>query len=73
MGTWRDYLAGRRSDIGVHSQHAFVAFDHEEDRGLHNGIGGELYRIEGLVLSHLGPLFIVGWLNKQNLTPAEPT
>ena len=55
----------------AYSQHAFVVFDQEEGRGLHRGIGGEVYPAEGLVLSHLGPLFMVGWLDRRNLSAEE--
>jgi hypothetical protein len=70
---WKDYLGRRGTEIQPYSQHAFVAFDQEEARGLHRGIGGEVYPAEGLVLSHLGPLFMVGWLDKRSLSAEEKT
>lgn len=68
---WKDYLVAKGSGIAPHSQHAFVIFDQEQGRGLHRGIGGEVYPTEGLVLSHVGPLLMVGWLDRRYLSAEE--
>jgi hypothetical protein len=71
LGTWKDYLAGRKTGIQPYSQHAFVAFDQDQGLGRHRGIGGEVYPAAGLVYSRLGPLHMVGWLDRRILNPAE--
>jgi hypothetical protein len=67
---WKECLLDPAKDIHPNTQHAFVAFDQEAD-GLHQGLGGEIYRDEGFVFSHIGPLHIVGWLEKPQFSVEE--
>jgi hypothetical protein len=66
---WKDFLRGRRSRVAPYSQHLFVVFD--KDDSLHLGLGGDVYPHQQLVLSQIGPLFIVGLLGRSHLSLEE--
>jgi hypothetical protein len=66
---WRDYLLDKKRDVRPYSQHLFVVFDKEV--GLHKGLGGEPHREDGFVLSHIGPLFMVGLLGRRDLSSSD--
>jgi hypothetical protein len=70
MRDWKGLLNQVRSPVpGVrprhkpHSQHLFVVFPVGVD--LHKAMGGQVYPDDGLVLSQVGPLFIVGLLDRR--------
>jgi hypothetical protein len=76
MRDWKGLLNQRRSPApGVrpryrpHSQHLFVVFAVGVD--LHKAMGGKVYPDEGLVFSQVGPLFIVGLLDRSRLSLAD--
>jgi hypothetical protein len=66
---WREYLLGKKREVRSFSQHLFVVFDKEAE--LHKGLGGELYLDDGFVLSHVGPLFMVGLLGRSHLSLSD--
>jgi hypothetical protein len=66
---WRDYLLDKRNDVRPFSQHVFVVFD--EEAGLHKGLGGEIYPQDGYVLSHVGPLIMVGLYGRRELPVSD--
>lgn len=63
---WRDYLRGKRSSVGIYSQHVFVVFGRELE--FHKGLGGNVFLHQDVVLSQIGPLFIVGQLRQERLS-----
>jgi hypothetical protein len=71
LGKWRTFLRLQTDGVLPYSHHAFVAFDQEDSLEMHNGIGGEVYPADGCVVSHIGPLFFVGWLDKGMLDATE--
>jgi hypothetical protein len=66
---WKDYLRGKKSGIGPFSQHLFVIVGGDID--WHKALGGEVHYREQVVLSQIGPLFILGLLEANHLTEAE--
>jgi hypothetical protein len=63
-GVWKEFLLGRRkAGIMPYSQHLFVVFG--EQVGWHRGLGGYPFVEAGLILSQVGPLFIVGLTNRR--------
>src|SRR5262249_28959361 len=66
---WQRYLRGNRGGIDRYAQHVFVITD--EVHGLHKALGGRVYPEQSLVLSQIGPLFIVGQLAPQLLSAGE--
>jgi hypothetical protein len=76
MRDWKGLLNQHRAPApGIHprywphSQHLFVVFPVGVE--LHKAMGGQVYRDEGLVLSQVGPLFIVGLLDRRRLPLAD--
>lgn len=67
--SWRHYLLNKSRTCDPYSHHVFVVFDPQV--GLHRAMGGRIMRELGLVLSQVGPLMIVGWYDKRQLTNAE--
>ena len=63
---WKDFLRGRKRDVRPYSQHLFIVFDQESS--LHKGIGGQVFTTERLVFSQVGPLFIIGLLDRSHLS-----
>ena len=73
-GIWQDFLRDKRRCILPYSIHAFIAFGQdgvERDVEWHKCLGGQIFPIEKLVVIRLGPLLIVGLLDRKNLTPAD--
>jgi hypothetical protein len=71
---WSRYLLEKRKDVGPYSQHAFIAFGEAipgKDAEWHKMIGGQLFLKENLVLSRIGPLLIVGLLDRRQLSLQE--
>src|SRR5262249_53551953 len=71
---WNRYLLGKRKDVGPYSQHAFVAFGEDipgKDAEWHKVLGGQVFFEDCLVLSRIGPLLIVGLLDRGHLTLQE--
>ena len=66
---WKDYLRGKERHIGPYTQHLFVVFD--RDASMHKALGGGVFVHERLVLSQIGPLFIIGLLDRSHLSVAD--
>lgn len=66
---WKRYLRGSRPGINPYTQHVFVVID--KAHGLDKALGGRLVPELSLVLSQIGPLFIVGQLNPSRLSIDE--
>jgi hypothetical protein len=47
----------------------FIVFD--RDASMHKGIGGGVFTAERIVFSQIGPLFIIGLLDRQHLSVAD--
>ena len=62
---WKDYLRGKADDLGPYTQHLFVVFDPEVP--LHKGLGGQVFPEDCAVVSQIGPLFMVGLLDRSHL------
>ncbi len=69
MDRWRQYVRGRKSSVKPFSQHLFVVFD--PIVGWHKSLGGQLFPRQNLVLSQVGPLFIVGLLDRRKMPLAD--
>lgn len=67
--TWKQFLRGECENTGLYSQHVFVCFDPE--KGLHQMLGGEVHPSKNLIFSQIGPLFIVGFLHRRQLSLRE--
>lgn len=63
---WKEFVRGDRSDPRPYSLHAFVVFS--QSWRLERGLGGEVSSDGMFVFSQLGPLFIVGLLDRSHLT-----
>ncbi|KAA1258597.1 hypothetical protein LF1_11190 [Rubripirellula obstinata] len=63
---WRDYLLGNRSDVLPFSMHCFLLFD--KDLSMHKAMGGHVFHEKNLILSQVGPLFIVALLSRRQLS-----
>lgn len=71
---WSQYLLAKRKNVGPYSQHAFIAFGENipgKDAEWHKTLGGQIFYEERLVLSRIGPLLIVGLLDRRRLTLSE--
>lgn len=66
---WKDHMLADNVDLRPYSQHLFFVFDREA--GLHNGLGGGPLADENLILSQVGPLFVVGLLGRKQLSLAD--
>ncbi len=66
---WKNYLRGKERNLGPYTQHLFIVFD--RDASMHKGIGGTVFADERLVLSQIGPLFIIGLLDRSHLSVAD--
>ena len=66
---WKRYLRGSRPGINPYTQHVFVIVDNAH--GLDRALGGRIVREQSLVLSQIGPLFIVGQLDPSSLSADE--
>jgi len=69
MKRWKDYLLDKKSDVRPFSQHLFIVFDQELNH--HKGLGGDLYLRGGLVLSHVGPLFMIGLFGRRGFSLSD--
>lgn len=58
---WKRYLRGTRTGINPYTQHVYVIVNNVH--GLDKALGGQVFPEQHLVLSQIGPLFIVGLLN----------
>ena len=63
---WRRCVLGKATTCSPYSQHVFVVFD--QLTGLHRAMGGRILHDCGLVLSQVGPLIIVGFFDKSQLS-----
>ncbi len=63
---WQRYLRGSRPGINPYTQHVFVVID--KAHGLDKALGGRIVPELSLVLSQIGPLFIVGQLEPARLS-----
>jgi hypothetical protein len=66
---WKDHLRGKKQNLGPFTQHLFIVFD--RDASLHKGLGGGVFAAERLVLSQIGPLFIIGLLDRKHIPVAD--
>lgn len=66
---WKDYLRGKERNLGPYTQHLFIVFD--RDASMHKGLGGGVFTDENLVLSQIGPLFIIGLLDRKHLSVTD--
>ena len=66
---WKRYLRGSRSGINPYTQHVYVVID--KGHGLHKALGGGVLPEQSLVLSQIGPLFIVGHLDPKIRPPPD--
>jgi hypothetical protein len=70
VNAWRDYLRGKKRDVGTFSQHLFIAYDHSEIHR-HNALGGQMFPQDDVILSRIGPLHIVAQLERKGLSQKE--
>ncbi|UCE59092.1 MAG: hypothetical protein JSU63_16810 [Phycisphaerales bacterium] len=63
---WKEFLRDERPNILPYSQHLFVVFDNTG--GLHKALRGAPFFDERLLLSQVGPLFLVGLLDRTHLS-----
>lgn len=71
---WKQCLLGKRRQLGPYSQHGFLSFGQSlpgKDAEWHRSLGGQVFVHEGLVLSRIGPLLLVGMLKRSQLSLAE--
>jgi hypothetical protein len=62
---WRRFLLGRCRDVGMYTQHLFVAVD---PKGvMHRRLGGQILAEQHVVVSQVGPLTIAGLLGRAHL------
>jgi hypothetical protein len=66
---WKEYLLEERPDVRPFSQHIFVLVGGEVD--WHKGLGGEVFADDELVLSQVGPLYMVGLLERRHISAKE--
>lgn len=66
---WKEYLRGKRSQLGPYSQHVFIVFAQGVE--FHKGLGGQVFPDENTVFSQIGPLFIVGLFGRGHLDSSE--
>jgi len=66
---WQRYLRESRTGIAPYTQHVFAAPN--QPHGMDKGLGGHVIVAEGLVLSQIGPITIVGLLAPDRLTEHE--
>lgn len=66
---WKDYLRGKKPRVGPYTQHLFIVFD--PDASMHKGLGGQVFVAERLVLSQIGPLFIIALLDRSHLSVTD--
>jgi hypothetical protein len=66
---WKEYLLEQRPDVRPFSQHIFVLVGGEVD--WHKGLRGEVLAEDELVLSQVGPLYMVGLLERRNLSAKD--
>ncbi|EMI16452.1 hypothetical protein RMSM_06610 [Rhodopirellula maiorica SM1] len=66
---WRDYLLGKRSDVMPFSMHCFLLFD--KSLSMHKAMGGHVFHDDDLILSQVGPLFIVALLDRRQLSVCD--
>ena len=67
---WRNYLLRGKGDLRPFSQHCFIAQNEPlpgTDAMSHNPLGGEVFLRERLISSRIGPLLIVGLLDRHQL------
>lgn len=62
---WKDYLRGRVDHLGPYTQHLFIIFDPKVP--LQKGLGGNVFVEDRVVVSQIGPLFMVGLLDRGHL------
>lgn len=71
---WREFLVGKRAAVRPYSQHGFIAFGQTiegKDAEWHKSLGGQVFLKERLVLSRIGPLLLVGILDRGHLSMKE--
>jgi hypothetical protein len=66
---WKGYLRGKVRHLGPYTQHLFIIFDPELP--LDRGLGGQVFPEDRVVVSQIGPLFMVGLLDRSHLPLAE--
>jgi hypothetical protein len=66
---WKEYLLGRRKDVRPFSQHLWVVFDPKV--GLHRGLRATLDDDEGVLVSQIGPLWVVARLGRGQRSLAD--
>lgn len=63
---WKDFLRGKTRTLGPYTQYLFVVFD--PTVGLHNALGGRVFLEEHIVLSQIGPMFIISLLDRKHIS-----
>ena len=69
MRHWRQYLLGRKPRVEPFTQQLFVVYP--TDYVTHKALGGQVFLDQHLVLSQIGPLFIVGLLGHKQLSVSD--
>jgi len=73
---WRRFLLGKERDVSGFTQHAFLCpglEDNGNEVQWFKALGGVVVRPCNFVLSQIGPLWIVGFLERSHLTAVERT
>ena len=73
---WRRFLLGKERDVSGFTQHAFLCPDREDNGNevqWFKALGGVVLPQRNFVLSQIGPLWIVGFLDRSHLTAVERT
>jgi hypothetical protein len=66
---WKDQLLAENIDVKPYSQHLYVIYNRKA--GFHQMLGGEPSLDEQIILSQVGPLIIIGLLNRAHLSLSD--
>ena len=66
---WSSFLRGKTQSLACYTQHVFLVRDEESKR--HQVLGGQVFWDHRFVLSQIGPLHILGLLDRTQLDSAE--
>jgi hypothetical protein len=66
---WKQFILGKRGNVGLYSQHLFIVFDREAQS--HMGMCGWRRADKNFVFTQFGPLWTVGILGRKKLSLRE--
>lgn len=68
---WRQFLRHKKTSVDPYTQHVFVIVPAHPEIELHKAAGGQVFPENGLVLSQIGPLWIVGLYDRRRLPVSD--